>query len=67
MNRLSFTILLLCLAFTGFARHLKGGFFTYRYLDRTATTIRYNITLTLYMECNATGGQIDLEVPFTFF
>lgn len=67
MNRLLFTILLLCLAFTGFARHLKGGFFTYRYLDRTATTIRYNITLTLYMECNATGGQIDLEVPFTFF
>ena len=66
-RRLIITILLLFFAFTGFTRHLKGGFFTYTYLSQTATEIRYHVTLTLYMECNATGGQIDPTIPFTFF
>jgi hypothetical protein len=67
MNRLFLTVLLLSFAFTGFARHLKGGFFTYTYLGQTSTEIRYHVTLTVYMECNATGGQIDPSIPFTFF
>jgi gliding motility-associated-like protein len=66
MNRLVFTILLLCFAFTGFARHLKGGFFTYTYLGKDATSIQYHVTLTVYMECNA-SEQITDEIPFTFF
>jgi gliding motility-associated-like protein len=67
MNRLLLTISLLFIASLGFARHLKGGFFTYTYLSKTATSITYNVTLTLYMECNASGGQLDGEVNFTFF
>jgi len=66
-RRLLITILLLFFAFTGFTRHLKGGFFTYTYLSQSATEIRYHVTLTVYMECNATGGQIDPTIPFTFF
>lgn len=67
MNRFALLILLLFFSFSGFARHLKGGFFTYTYLGKTASTIDYRITLTVYMECNATGNQIDPNVPFTFF
>lgn len=67
MNRFLLTILLLFFASAGFARHLKGGFFTYTYLSKTATTIRYQVTLTIYMECNASGQQVDGTVNFTFF
>lgn len=66
-RRLLITILLLFFAFTGFARHLKGGFFTYTYLGQSATEIRYHVKLTVYMECNATGSQVDPSVFFTFF
>ncbi len=67
MKRLLFVLLAFCFAFTGFARHLKGGFFTYKYLSQTATEISYKVTLTVYMECNASGGQVDAEIPITFF
>ena len=67
MNRLVLTILLLCFAFTGFAKHLKGGFFTYTYLSQTSTTISYHITLTVYMEIDAGDGQLNDIIPFTFF
>jgi gliding motility-associated-like protein len=67
MNRILLTVLLLFFAFTGFAKHLKGGFFTYTFLNKTATQIHYNITLTVYMECNATASQVDSKVNFTFF
>src|SRR5688500_9567133 len=66
-RRLLITILLLFFAFTGFSMHFKDGFFTYTYLGKTATTIQYRVTLTVYMECNASGGQIDADLPFTFF
>src|SRR5690349_76863 len=67
MNRLLLTFAFLLMATAGFARHLKGGFFTYTYLSKTATTIRYHITLTVYMDCNATGQQVDNSINFTFF
>lgn len=68
MNRILLVLILLFCASTGFARHLKGGFFTYTFLDKpSSTTIRYKITLTVYMECNASGNQIDQSVNFTIF
>jgi gliding motility-associated-like protein len=67
MKRLLLFLILLSCSFAGFAKHLKGGFFTYKYLGQTATEIRYKVTLTVYMECGATGGQIDAEIPFTFY
>lgn len=67
MKRLLLIIFLLFFGFTGFARHLKGGFFTYTYLSKTATEIRYRVTLTVYMECNANNDQVSSEITFTFF
>lgn len=67
MNRLIVTIIFLLFATVGFGRHLKGGFFTYKYISKTGSTITYSVTLTVYMECNATGMQVDETVNFTFF
>src|SRR5688572_19203491 len=67
MKRLLLFLILLSCSFAGFAKHLKGGFFTYKYLGQTGNEIRYKVTLTVYMECSATGGQIDQTIPFTFF
>ncbi len=55
---------------TGFASHIKGGFFTYEYqgpgiIDPTA--LRYDITLTIYMVCNPTITQVDQTINFSFF
>ena len=51
-----------------FARHLKGGFFTYQYLGPGAgASNKYRVTLTIYMDCNATGQQIDQTLNFSFF
>lgn len=70
MKRYLLTILLFLCCLSASSRHIKGGFFNYQYLgpgvsDQTA--LRYNITLTVYMDCNATGGQIDNNVFFTIF
>src|SRR5690349_17587158 len=67
MNRLFLLFILLFSASSGFARHLKGGFFTYKYVSSTTSTITYQITLNVYMECNATGQQIDPDVNFSIF
>jgi gliding motility-associated-like protein len=52
-----------------FANHTKGGWMYYEYLGpgSTANTSKYKIVLKIYSECNLTSGQIDPEVPFTFF
>ncbi|MBL7733675.1 MAG: PKD domain-containing protein, partial [Chitinophagaceae bacterium] len=50
------------------ADHIKGGFFTYRYLGPgSGTNVRYNITLTVYMICNPSSGQLTQNINFTFF
>ncbi len=50
------------------AAHIKGGFFTYRYLGPgTGTNLRYNITLTVYMICNPSPGQLSNPINFTIF
>ncbi|MFT3681756.1 MAG: PKD domain-containing protein [Ferruginibacter sp.] len=66
-------LLILLLTITGAnlsARHLKGGFFTYKYLGPGTVDpqkLLYRITLTEYMDCSARGQQIDEQVPFTIF
>jgi len=53
-----------------FSRHIKGGFFNYQYLGQGTTSTsnaRYKITLTVYMDCAASGNQIDKNLNFTFF
>src|SRR5258705_13201071 len=57
-------LLLLIFAFfllsgTSHAAHIKGGFFTYEYLGPgSGTNLRYHITLTVYMLCNPSMGQL---------
>jgi gliding motility-associated-like protein len=67
--------LLTCLVFLGlmytpvFAKHIKGGFFTYKYLGTGSApgTLKYNVTLTVYMQCFPEPGQLNQNVPFTIF
>src|SRR5258705_10872349 len=52
------------------ADHLKGGFFTYTYLGpgiNNSSYLRYRITLTVYMHCNPSGGQLTDPINFSFF
>src|SRR5947208_2016372 len=52
------------------AKHIKGGFFTYKYLGAgisNPTYLRYNITLTVLMDCDAEGQQINNTINFTIF
>lgn len=70
MKKFFISILLLLTVCTINARHIKGGFFTYTYLGPGTTNtnfLKYKITLTVYMECDATGDQIDNTVGFTIF
>ncbi len=63
------SILLLC-ALCTFSRHIKGGFFNYKYLGPGVVNtnyLNYKITLTVYMGCDATANQMDATVNFTFF
>lgn len=66
--------LLLFILFTGlsqlsFANHIKGGFFTYKYLGAGATagSLKYNVTLTVYMQCFPNDGQVTDPINFTIF
>ncbi len=58
------------------AAHIKGGFFTYRYLGPgSGTNLRYEITLTVYMRgsgnqpnpCIPLVGQLSNPINFTIF
>lgn len=69
MRKLVFTILLSVLMVAGsYAAHIKGGFFTYKYLGPgTGTNLRYQITLTVYMICNPSTGQLNNPINFSIF
>ena len=51
------------------ANHIKGGFFNYKYLGpgTTAGSLRYQVTLTVYMECFPSTGQLTNPINFTIF
>lgn len=51
------------------ANHIKGGFFTYKYMGAgsSAGTLKYEVTLTVYMECFPTQGQLDPTINFSIF
>lgn len=60
------TILLFSL--TSNAAHIKGGFFTYKYLGPgSGTNLRFQVTLTVYMICNPSAGQLSNPINFTIF
>jgi gliding motility-associated-like protein len=58
----------LLLSAPSYAAHIKGGFFNYQYLGPGAPgNVRYKITLTVYMLCTASGGQISDPINFSIF
>lgn len=63
---------LICVGFIlpAAADHIKGGFFSYTYLGPgtvNPNASRYNVKLTIYMHCNATGAQISNPINFSIF
>lgn len=68
MKKIAFTFFLSILVASGFSAHIKGGFFSYEYLeDASATVAKYRIKLTMYMSCNPSDGQLTNPINFTFF
>jgi gliding motility-associated-like protein len=69
MKKLVLSILLLTLLSHTFAAHIKGGFLTYKYIGpgTQANTLKYTITLTVYMACNPSAGQLTNPIDLTFF
>jgi gliding motility-associated-like protein len=64
--------LLFCLVNESSANHIKGGFFSYRYLGPGITdpnSLRYQVTLTVYMICSAqtNPGQLTNPINFSIF
>ena len=62
---------LFILSAPSYANHIKGGFFSYQYLgpgtNDPLNNIRYKVTLTVYMICNATSAQISNPINFSIF
>src|SRR5665647_298443 len=70
MKKTLLTIFLFMCCLCTFSRHIKGGFLNYQYLGQgisNPANLRYKISLTVYMDCTATGGQVDNTVYFTIF
>ncbi|MEO5647393.1 MAG: hypothetical protein ABIQ56_03465, partial [Chitinophagaceae bacterium] len=70
MKKIFFLFLFSIFFFTGFANHIKGGFFTYQYKGpgiANPANLRYDITLTVYMLCGPSAGQLTNPINFSFF
>ena len=71
MKRLVLLTIFSALLLSANASHIKGGFFTYRYLGagiNNPSYYRYRIELTMYMRCDASGSSlINNPINFTFF
>ena len=70
MKKFLFTLFLSFSLFHAFSAHIKGGFFTYEYLGpgiSNPTFLRYKISLTVYMSCNPSAGQLTNPINFTIF
>ena len=70
MKKTLLTILLFMFCLCSFSRHIKGGFFNYQYLGpgiSDPSKINYKVTLTVYMDCSATGNQVDPSINLTIY
>ncbi|MFM7672303.1 MAG: PKD domain-containing protein [Bacteroidota bacterium] len=68
MKRTLLTLLLSMALLTTHAAHIKGGFFSYQYLGPgQGTNLRYRVTLTVYMICDPTTGQLSNPINFSIF
>ncbi|HEY0677180.1 MAG TPA: gliding motility-associated C-terminal domain-containing protein [Chitinophagaceae bacterium] len=65
-------LLAILLALMGFqsleARHIKGGEISYRYAGAGPNgTDRYELLLRLFLDCNASGSQLDNDVNISIY
>ena len=70
MKKFLLISLMLCSSLASVATHTKGGWMYYEYLGRgtvNPTNYRYKIVLKVYMICDASSGQLDESVNFSFF
>ena len=70
MKKFILSLILFFSLFNAFAAHIKGGFFTYEYLGPGIVNTdysRYKISLTVYMSCNPTAGQLTPQINFSIF
>lgn len=70
MKKFILSLILFFSLFNAFAAHIKGGFFTYEYLGPGIANTdysRYKISLTVYMSCNPTAGQLTPQINFSIF
>ena len=70
MKKILFSLLLSFTLLNVFGAHIKGGFFTYKYLGPGIVNpafLRYKIVLTVYMLCGPSSGQFNNPINFTIF
>ncbi len=70
MKKIVLAFVLILFLSNSFGAHIKGGFFTYDYLGpgiSDPTKLRYKITLTVYMICGPSAGQLTNPITFTIF
>ncbi|HYC30237.1 MAG TPA: PKD domain-containing protein, partial [Chitinophagaceae bacterium] len=68
MKRLLAILLALTACHSLMARHIKGGEITYRYVGSgTNGNDRYEIMLRLFLDCNASGSQLDNDVNIAIY
>ena len=69
LKKILLSILFFIIVSTTFATHISGGEMSYIYLGPGTTpgTLKYQINLTMYKDCNAGGADLDAMVTFTVF
>lgn len=69
MKKVLLIILFFVPALSLVAEHIRGGEMYYRYRGpgSAPNSSRYLITVKLYLNCNASGGQLDPNEPLTIF
>jgi gliding motility-associated-like protein len=70
MKRLLISTVLLLILQASYAAHIKGGFFTYRYIGQSTSNpanAQYEVTLTVYMICSASPAQVSNPINFSIF
>ncbi len=68
MKKLLLTFLFSLTLMFAEAAHIKGGFFSYQYLGPgQGTNLRYRVTLTVYMICGPSTGQLSNPINFSIF
>ena len=69
MKKILFFCIFIFLFSNAFAAHISGGEMSYVYLGPGTLpgTLKYQVTLKMYRDCNSTGAALDNVATFTVF